>query len=93
MLASTLQHYDINLTEAAAGTVTTAPVVPGVEPAKPGNEPTMTPPAGGRTRRRSHGRRGPALCRAVSFFNVRKAGSEALPLRDQVEQVEELRES
>ncbi|MGA9062159.1 MAG: TolC family protein, partial [Terracidiphilus sp.] len=44
-LASTLQHYDINLTEAAAGTVTTAPVVPGVEPAKPGNEPSMTPPA------------------------------------------------
>jgi len=45
MLASTLQHYDINLTEAAAGTMTTAPVVPGVEPAKPGNEPTMTPPS------------------------------------------------
>ncbi len=44
-LASTLQHYDINLTEAAAGTVTTEPVVPGVEPAKPGNEPSMTPPA------------------------------------------------
>jgi outer membrane protein TolC len=44
-LASTLQHYEINLTEAAAGTVTTAPVVPGVEPAKPGNEPSMTPPA------------------------------------------------
>ncbi len=30
-LASTLQHYGINLPEAAAGTVTTAPVVPGVE--------------------------------------------------------------
>jgi outer membrane protein len=45
ILASTLQHYSINLTEAAAGTVTTAPVVPGVEPAKPGNEPTLTPPA------------------------------------------------
>jgi outer membrane protein len=44
-LASTLQHYGINLPEAAAGTVTTAPVVPGVAPAKPGNEPTMTPPA------------------------------------------------
>jgi outer membrane protein TolC len=43
-LASTLQHYDINLTEAASGTVTTAPVVPGVEAATPGNEPTMTPP-------------------------------------------------
>ena len=45
MLASTLQHYDINMTEAAAGTVTTTPVVPGVEPAKPGNEPSMAPPA------------------------------------------------
>ena len=45
MLASTLQHYGINLAEAASGTVTTTPVVPGVEPAKPGNEPTLTPPA------------------------------------------------
>ena len=44
-LASTLQHYDINLTEAASGTVTTAPVVPGVEAATPGKEPTMAPPA------------------------------------------------
>jgi outer membrane protein TolC len=44
MLASTLQHYGINLPEAAQGTVTTEPVIPGVEPAKPGNEPTMTPP-------------------------------------------------
>jgi outer membrane protein TolC len=44
-LASTLQHYGINLPDAAAGTVTTAPVISGVEPAKPGNEPTMTPPA------------------------------------------------
>jgi outer membrane protein TolC len=44
-LASTLQHYDINLTEAASGTVTTTPVVTGVEAGAPGNEPTMTPPA------------------------------------------------
>jgi outer membrane protein TolC len=44
-LASTLQHYGINLPEAAAGTVTTAPVISGVAPAQPGNEPTMTPPA------------------------------------------------
>jgi outer membrane protein len=43
-LASTLQHYDIDLTQAASGTVTTVPVVPGVEAAPPGNEPTMTPP-------------------------------------------------
>ncbi len=44
-LASTLQHYGINLPEAAAGTVAAEPVIPGVQPAKPGNEPTMTPPA------------------------------------------------
>lgn len=44
-LASTLQHYSINLSEAAAGTVSAAPVIPGVEAAAPGNEPTMTPPA------------------------------------------------
>jgi outer membrane protein TolC len=44
-LATTLQHYGINLPEAAKGAVTTEPVVPGVEQAKPGNEPTMTPPA------------------------------------------------
>jgi outer membrane protein len=44
-LASTLQHYGINLPEAAAGTVTAAPIVPGVAPVQPGNEPNMTPPA------------------------------------------------
>jgi len=44
-LASTLQHYGINLPEAASGNVTTTPVVPGIEQAQPGNEPTMTPPA------------------------------------------------
>jgi outer membrane protein TolC len=43
-LASTLQHYGINLPDSAAGTVTAAPVIPGVAPAQPGNEPTMTPP-------------------------------------------------
>ena len=45
-LASTLQHYGINLNEAATGEVKTTPVVPGVEQAPPGNEPTMMPPAG-----------------------------------------------
>ena len=43
-LASTLQHYGINLPDAAKGVVTTEPVVTGIEPAKPGNEPTTTPP-------------------------------------------------
>ncbi len=44
-LASTLQHYGINLGEAASGNVKTTPVVPGLEPAKPSKEPSMTPPA------------------------------------------------
>jgi outer membrane protein len=44
-LASTLQHYGINLPEAASGQVATTPVVPGLEAAKPGNEPSLTPPA------------------------------------------------
>jgi outer membrane protein TolC len=45
-LAATLQHYGINLTEAASGEVKTTPVAPGVEAAKPAKEPSMTPPAG-----------------------------------------------
>jgi outer membrane protein TolC len=44
-LASTLQHYGINLNEAAAGTVKAAPVVPGLTPAKDGVEPSTAPPA------------------------------------------------
>ncbi len=46
VLANTLQHYNINLDDAAAGVVNSAPVVPGLTPAKPGNEPTTTPPNG-----------------------------------------------
>jgi outer membrane protein TolC len=34
MLASTLQHYGINLNEATVGTVKAAPVIPGLEPVK-----------------------------------------------------------
>jgi len=45
-LASTLQHYGINLNEAATGDVKTTPVVPGLTPAKQGAEPTTAPPAG-----------------------------------------------
>jgi len=45
ILASTLQHYGINLSEAASGDVKTVPVVPGLTPAKTGNQPTTTPPA------------------------------------------------
>ena len=43
-LASTLQHYGINLNDAATGAVNAAPVVPGLESAKPGNEPKTTAP-------------------------------------------------
>ena len=36
VLATTLQHYGINLDEAATGNVTTAPVIPGLQPAETG---------------------------------------------------------
>jgi outer membrane protein TolC len=44
MLASTLQHYGINLNEAATGDVKTTPLVPGLKPAKAGDEPSTAPP-------------------------------------------------
>ncbi len=44
-LATTLHHYGINMEDAATGNVNTAPLVPGLTPAKRGNEPTTTPPA------------------------------------------------
>jgi outer membrane protein TolC len=46
-LATTLEHYGINLQDAATGNVTAAPVVPGLTPApKPGEDTSTTPPAG-----------------------------------------------
>jgi outer membrane protein len=45
ILATTMQHYGINLNEAASGNVNTAPVVPGLVPAPPSKEPTTAPPA------------------------------------------------
>ena len=45
MLASTLQHYGINLGEATSGSVQTTPVVPGLVAAPAGPEPTTAPPA------------------------------------------------
>ncbi len=45
ILASTLEHYDIDMGQAASGNLESAPVVPGVQQAKPGNEPAMTVPA------------------------------------------------
>jgi outer membrane protein TolC len=44
MLATTLQHYNINLNDAATGNVSAAPTISGLQPAKSGNEPTTTPP-------------------------------------------------
>jgi outer membrane protein TolC len=46
ILAATLQHYGINLNEAASGNIKTTPVVPGLEPAEKGNEPSTARPAG-----------------------------------------------
>ena len=42
VLATTLQHYGINLEEAAKGTVSKSPMVPGVQPAST-NQPAPTP--------------------------------------------------
>lgn len=43
--ATTLQHYGINLEDAAKGVVSTDPVVPGLKPAPKGDEPSTIPPA------------------------------------------------
>jgi outer membrane protein TolC len=46
MLATTLQHYGINLTDAATGVVQATPAVPGLHPAKSTDvAPTTPPPA------------------------------------------------
>jgi len=44
ILATTMEHYGINLNEAATGDVKTAPVVPGLVAAPRGNEPSTAPP-------------------------------------------------
>ncbi len=43
ILASTLQHYNINLADAAQGQVNTQPVVPGVQPAQSETAPPASP--------------------------------------------------
>jgi outer membrane protein len=45
ILASTLQHYGINLNDAATGDVKAAPVIPGLQPAKDTRVAPTTPPA------------------------------------------------
>ncbi|MGA2217237.1 MAG: TolC family protein [Terracidiphilus sp.] len=45
ILATTMQHYGINLTDAATGNVTSAPVVPGVMAAPAEKQPSTVPPA------------------------------------------------
>ena len=45
LLATTLQHYGISLGDAATGAVKETPVIPGLEPAKAGKEPTLPAPA------------------------------------------------
>jgi outer membrane protein len=44
-LATTLEHYGINLGDAAAGDVKSAPVVPGVQPAKAEPQPAAAQPS------------------------------------------------
>lgn len=44
-LASTLQHYGINLQDAAIGSVRTSPIIPGVAPAPNTAAPSMTAPS------------------------------------------------
>jgi outer membrane protein len=44
LLATTLQHYGINMQDTAAGVVNSAPLVPGVAPAKAEKEPTVPTP-------------------------------------------------
>lgn len=44
MLATTLQHYGINLTDAASGVVQSVPAVPGLHPAKSTDAAPTTPP-------------------------------------------------
>jgi outer membrane protein TolC len=46
VLASTLAHYGINLNDAATGAVGSAPVIPGLEPAKNTTVAPTAPPAG-----------------------------------------------
>jgi outer membrane protein TolC len=45
MLASTLQHYGINLNDVSSGDVKTAPAIPGLQPAKNLTPVSTTPPA------------------------------------------------
>ena len=44
LLATTLQHYGINLEDSAKGVVKQPPVVPGLEPAKDTRQPTVPNP-------------------------------------------------
>ena len=44
VLASTMQHYGINLPEAASGDIKTTPKISGIQPAPPSQEPSMTAP-------------------------------------------------
>jgi len=48
ILATTMEHYGINLGEAATGDVKTVPAVPGLVPAPPNKEATTAPPPASR---------------------------------------------
>ncbi len=44
LMATTMQHYGINMEDATTGTVNAQPVVPGLEQAKPSKEPNLPAP-------------------------------------------------
>ena len=46
LLATTLEHYGINMQDATTGNVGAQPTVPGLRPARPGKEPTLPSPGG-----------------------------------------------
>ena len=48
VLATTLQHYGINLGDAAKGEVNSVPIIPGVQPAKTTTGPSIAPPPASR---------------------------------------------
>jgi outer membrane protein len=45
ILATTMQHYGVNLNDAVTGDVKTAPLIPGITAAPPSKEPSIEPPS------------------------------------------------
>jgi len=77
-LSSTLQHYGINMEDAATGEVKAAPVVPGVQQAPAGNEPRCR--RLGNSHPCKEAQKGPARL-AGPFCLVRPAGRTHLEVK------------